>query len=178
VKQGYVGTIVPEVLFYYRRRAGSMSSICCSGEPHQRLTRYLVEKHHDSYDRHLLEVLLRKERETGELLRANRETERHIQTWLMPEVERRREELDGLNRKLRQAESERRLHTDHERLVARVAELEHTIRTEREQLSAVSSELARAFHEVATLRTSTSWKVTAPQRAVYDLLLRLTAGLQ
>ena len=155
VASGYEGTIIPEVLFYYRRRAGSMSSICCFGEPHQRLTRYLVEKHRDSYDRHMIDVLLRKERDLSEVLRTNLETERHIQTSLVPEVNRRREELASLDQKLLRAEEERALRLDRDQLAARVAELE--------------SAIVKVFG-------STSWKLTAPLRAVYDAFHRVMDG--
>jgi glycosyltransferase involved in cell wall biosynthesis len=152
VANGYPGTIIPEVLFYYRRRAGSMSSICCFGEPHQRLMRYLVHKHHESYDRHIVDVLLRKEQEISQILRTNLESERQIQTVLVPELTRRREELAVLNHKLQRAEEERVLHSERERLAARVAELERV---------------------TAAVTGSISWKITAPLRATYDALGRL-----
>ena len=45
VERGYRGTILPEVLFFYRRRGASVSRRCEEPEVHLRLMRYLVEKH-------------------------------------------------------------------------------------------------------------------------------------
>jgi GT2 family glycosyltransferase len=61
VERGIRGIIIPEVLFRYRRRAGSMSAICSEGPVHLSLIEYLVRKHRASYQTHLLEVLLLKE---------------------------------------------------------------------------------------------------------------------
>jgi hypothetical protein len=157
VANGYPGTIVPEVLFHYRRRAGSMSSICCFGEPHKRLMRYLIEKHHEHYDRHMVDVLLKKERDAAEVLRSNLDVERRIQSSLVPEVQRRREELELLTAKLNRPEGNGAMNAERERLAARVAELEST---------------------TATLMASRSWKVTAPLRAAFDVLQRLRTKQQ
>ena len=78
VAQGFVGTIVPEVLFYYRRTAGSMSTVSNVGDTHLTLMRYLTAKHRESFDRHLPDVMLLKEAAGAELLRANLQLEREI----------------------------------------------------------------------------------------------------
>ncbi len=200
VKRGFTGTIIPEVMFYYRRRAGSMSSICCSGDPHQRLMRYLVGKHHESYDLHLLEVLGRKDRDTAEVLRENLQAERHIQTWLEPEVERRREELASLRRKLQRAEDESAVREQRDQLASRVAELEQRMADEeagghlvariaeledriasggpsaddeRTRLADLADQLSRKSWEADSMRQSRSWKLTAPLRIVHDMVARL-----
>jgi hypothetical protein len=85
------------------------------------------------------------------VLRSNLELERHIQTWLVPEVERRREELQLLNRKLDRTAEERAVRADRDRLLGRVAELEGL---------------------TTALTASKSWKLTAPLRAVQDALQR------
>jgi GT2 family glycosyltransferase len=169
VERGFRGVIIPEVLFHYRQRAGSMSSICCSGEAHLKLMRYLVEKHEASYQQHLLEVLLRRDGEVADLLRSNAELERHIDTWLVPEVARRREELEALRQK---AEAERERRIAHER----VEELERARAADQAQLQEVTAALARTRDEVAAVRESKSWKATAPLRALYGWLDRLTGG--
>jgi glycosyltransferase involved in cell wall biosynthesis/peptidoglycan/xylan/chitin deacetylase (PgdA/CDA1 family) len=57
VERGLRGRIVPEVLFRYRIRPGSMTASCTAPENHARLMRYIVEKHPDAYERHLAGVL-------------------------------------------------------------------------------------------------------------------------
>ncbi len=162
VARGYAGAIIPEVLFRYRRRPDSMSLTCCSGDVHLALMTYLIEKHHASYQAHLPEVLARKDGDVADLLRANDDIEREITGSLQPLVARRQEELEGLQEKLRQVEAERIART-------RVAELER-------RLHDAAAALAAASAEVTGLRRSRSWRLTAPLRAVHNLVMRLTAG--
>lgn len=162
VERGFAGTIIPEVLFRYRRRPDSMSLVCCTGDVHLALMAYLIEKHHASYEAHLLDVLVRKEGDTAELLRTNDEIERHIAGSLEPLLARRTEELDALQQKLRQAQAERETQ-------ARAAALEV-------QVQEVTAALAAAAAEAAGLRRSRSWKLTAPLRAVHDFVMRITTG--
>ncbi len=157
VERGGRGVILPEVLFHYRVRPGSMSSVCSYGPAHLDLTRYLVAKHAASYRRHLVDVLLRKEADIAALLRANDELERQIETRLFPEVSRRRAERDALLQKLRAA-NERRDEPRAAPLETRVGQLE--------------AALHRAEEEVRALRESMSWRVTAPLRTAYAWLLR------
>ncbi len=90
VERGVRGIIIPEVLFRYRRRAGSMSSICCEGQAHLTLIEYLLRKHRNAYATHVGEVLMLKEvalqrvqamaqgRETQELRRALDHAQRRV----------------------------------------------------------------------------------------------------
>ena len=78
VERGYTGTILPEVLFHYRRRAGSMSTHCNEGDAHLGLMEYLITKHDESYRRHLFDVLLRREADATALLRTNYRLEREV----------------------------------------------------------------------------------------------------
>jgi glycosyltransferase involved in cell wall biosynthesis/SAM-dependent methyltransferase len=57
VARGLHGVIVPEYLFRYRIRDGSMSQQCTEPANHARLMRYLVDKHEASYCEHLPGVL-------------------------------------------------------------------------------------------------------------------------
>jgi glycosyltransferase involved in cell wall biosynthesis/peptidoglycan/xylan/chitin deacetylase (PgdA/CDA1 family) len=57
VERGLRGRIVPEMLFRYRIRPGSMTGSCTAPENHARLMRYIVEKHPDAYERHVPGVL-------------------------------------------------------------------------------------------------------------------------
>jgi len=67
VERGLHGTVIPEYLFRYRIRNGSMSSSCTEPGNHALLMRYLVEKHAASYSRFLPGVLEAIEKRTLEL---------------------------------------------------------------------------------------------------------------
>lgn len=103
VEAGHRGTILPDVLFFYRRRPGSMCVECTSGQTHVDLVHYIVRKHRASYRAHLLPVLLWKEGVISDLRRLNVELETEIAGRLLPTIERRRDELRDLQRTLAQA---------------------------------------------------------------------------
>jgi len=149
VEAGSSGIILPEVLFDYRRRAGSMSSICDHGQPHLELTRYIVDKHGDSYRRYLLPVLMRREGEIATLLRTNDRLERRVSGDLAALLGRRSEELERLRTRLGQT--------------PRATEPAVVVPT-----------VAAARHEIEALRASRSWRLTRPLRTVYGWLLRLS----
>ena len=139
VERGHRGAILPEILFNYRRRAGSMSTVCWHGPGHLPLLRYRVAKHRATYDLYRLDVLLHQDDTTAALLRRNDGLERHIASDLEPAVNLRREELASLQLKLAAA--------------SRGGDLE--------------AALQAATAEVAALRDSMSWRVTAPLRSIY-----------
>jgi glycosyltransferase involved in cell wall biosynthesis len=148
VERGHRGIILPEILFDYRRRAGSMATVCWHGAGHVPLARYRIAKHADSYRERLFDVLLNQDEETAALLRRNDEHERYIATDLAPSVAARRTELAELRAKLAAPEPAASAAAD-----ARVAELETALGT-------VAAEADR-------LRASMSWKITAPLRSIY-----------
>jgi GT2 family glycosyltransferase len=159
VERGFGGTILPEVLFRYRRRADSMSATCCVGESHLALMRYLLGKHATSYETHVGAVLARRDEETVALLRENDELERELHSTLGPIVEARQQEVERLRTRVAELK-------DIESREARLDQLE------RERMD-LSRSLEAARREIADLRTSRSWAVTAPLRAVYGALLKL-----
>jgi MoaA/NifB/PqqE/SkfB family radical SAM enzyme/GT2 family glycosyltransferase len=158
VEKGFRGTILPEVLFYYRRRAGSMSAFSMRGEGRLRLWANLLEKHRPSYERYLPEVLARKEAECGRLLLGNWHVEHEIETQLRPQIAGRRAELARLTIELDSAREES-MASDH-----RVRELEQAL------------EQARA--EIDKFRSSWSWRLTAPLRRVCDVWLAVRRALR
>ncbi|MBI3490876.1 MAG: glycosyltransferase [Acidobacteria bacterium] len=105
VERGYRGVILPEVLFSYRRRPGSLSTVSWYGSGHVPLTNYRLAKHADSYRAHLSDVLLYQDTETAGFLRRNDELERYIGTELEPFVAAQREELARLRARLAAATS-------------------------------------------------------------------------
>jgi glycosyltransferase involved in cell wall biosynthesis len=158
VERGYRGVILPEILFEYRRRAGSMSTVCWHGPAHLPLADYRFDKHRDSYRRHLTDVLLHQDEETAELLRANDELERYISSELEPALASRRKELETLRARLPQ-DRPSGVQSDAD---ARIRELEGALRA--------------TAAEVSALRASMSWQITRPLREVYGWLLRRRGG--
>jgi glycosyltransferase involved in cell wall biosynthesis len=159
VERGHRGVILPEVLFHYRRRAGSMSTVAWYGDGHLPLASYRVAKHRESYRAHLVDVLLHQDVDTAALLRRNDELERHLAMELEPAVAARREELAALRWRLARDASAAEPAPIEAPGTDRIRELEAA-------LSAASAEL-QAF------RMSKSWRLTAPGRKAYDWWLRL-----
>jgi glycosyltransferase involved in cell wall biosynthesis len=134
VEAGHQGVMLPEILFFYRRRPGSMCDECTRGQVHLDLIEYLIRKHSDSYRAHWSAVARWKEGAIGDLRRANVALETDIAALLAPTVERRRVELQALRRRLEETDY-------HDSLAA----------------------------EVSAVRSSASWRITAPLRALYGL---------
>jgi hypothetical protein len=163
VERGYRGAILHEVLFNYRRRAGSMSTVCWYGPGHLPLASYRIAKHRDAYRAHLLDVLLHQDAETAAILRRNDEIERYIATELEPTVAARREELANLRSRLASIESE----------IQRRVRPQPNLETEAAvRIRDLEAALRATSAEVTALRTSMSWRVTAPLRDVYGWWLR------
>jgi glycosyltransferase involved in cell wall biosynthesis len=99
VEAGFPGTIIPEVLFQYRRRPDSLSQNYLQGEPHLNAIRYLMQKHEASYAQYLFDVLLKKDAACCEVLKDNYGLERELETWLGPLVRTYEAELERLLQK-------------------------------------------------------------------------------
>lgn len=143
VERGYRGTILPEVLFHYRRRHDSMSRRMHRDNGHVRLYRRLVQKHADIYRQHIAALVARRERDLAATAAHTRELEERS-VWVRAELAGRRDDLALLERTL------------DEPWRARLAE--------------VTAERDRARFEAAALRQSWSWRITAPLRASLDAI--------
>jgi hypothetical protein len=148
VERGGIGTILPDVLFYYRRREGSLCDVCSTGEPHLRTIEYLRQKHAASYQRHLAEVMELRAIAAGAYVRAH--------TACLRDISEREMLLTSL-------EAERA------RLSAAAAL--PAGRTATNEIDALRRALADSRREVDALRTSWSWRVTRPLRWLYDVSL-------
>lgn len=145
---GHQGFIIPEVLFDYRRRPSSMGSDCVEGEVHLQLWKYLLEKHAELYRKHLFGVLSLKEKEVGEYLRTNDRLDREL-SHLRKVLENREDWLLKLKGRIESAK-----------------QTEEPSRKLDEQIR----EYQRCRAEVEALRSSLSWKLTAPLRLAADWL--------
>jgi glycosyltransferase involved in cell wall biosynthesis len=156
--RGCRGTILRDVLFNYRRRAGSLSTASWYGADHLALTNYRVHKHAAAYRAHLLDVFDHQDTETSALLRLNADTEHYLASELEPAVAARRQELADLRKRLTTAASATR-----ER-----AELSSAA----ERADGLEAALTSAHGEIAALRASMSWRLTGPLRAAYGRWLQ------
>lgn len=147
VEAGYPGIILDDILFFYRRRPGSMCDECTSGAVHINAIEYLTRKHAESYRAHWQDVVRFKDRARGALETLNATLEKKLPT-LVSSVERRREELTMLKRRLDQAR----------------------------QRNAAEAAHRSAMSDVMALRSSASWRITAPLRALYDVILGVRKG--
>jgi glycosyltransferase involved in cell wall biosynthesis len=166
VEAGHAGIILDDILFFYRRRPGSMCDECTRGQVQIDLTEYLVRKHAASYHAHWQDVVRFKDRVSGELQTVNGALEKELST-LASTVERRREELALLKRRVDEAN-----HGSREQVQRLVTAL-HEHRT---TLASVEAAHRSAVSEIMALRSSASWRITAPLRALYDLLLGARNG--
>jgi glycosyltransferase involved in cell wall biosynthesis len=152
--RGYRGVILREVLFNYRRRPQSLSTISWNGPGHLPLMEYRLAKHSALYREYLVDVLLHQDTETAAMLRRNDEVERYIATELEPTVAARQAELTALN--------------------SRLAAL--SLPDDSAPTRELETALSEAAAEVRALRTSMSWRLTAPLRRAYDWWLRARPG--
>jgi glycosyltransferase involved in cell wall biosynthesis len=146
VERGHRGAIVPEVLYRYRRRRDSMSREMHRDDRHLDLFAEIVRKHPDSYDRHLPDLVLRRERTIGDLFGSIQAVEWELDSWLRPAIEERRREVARAREKLAEV-------LGAEDLQRRAAE---------------ASRLPGLEAEVRALRASLSWRITAPLRRLYE----------
>lgn len=152
--RGHRGAIIPEVLFEYRRRPGSMSRVMMTGATHPELYRYLAAKHAEVFRAHLPYLLERRERDATAARRHVHDLEidwhEHV-SHLVPD---RRDDLAALGR--------------------RVALREQAARAERQPSE--HQALVNALAEIEALHESASWRITAPVRAMYAALSRRRGG--
>lgn len=158
VERGLTGHILPEVLYHYRRRAGSMTDIMARGDRHPELYRRLVHKHAGTFAAHLPALLGRRDDDLAALRREIHRLEIDWHETLGPTLQTRRDEDAARDRRAAR--------------VARDREAEAT----RAASAALTSEVERLAAEVEALRHSWSWRVTGPLRAAYGAWLRSRPG--
>ena len=73
IEQGYRGEVIPEVLFKYRSRAGSMYTVARRPQNYSAVAWQITERHQESYRRHFRDVLRLKTRQFAELVEVRRQ---------------------------------------------------------------------------------------------------------
>ena len=177
VERGFPGTIIPEFLFRYRRRIDSMSRVMMQGDTHPALYRRLASKHAASYRAHLEPLLVRREREEAHLQGEIHDLEVGAYLLVRPELASARDDLRDVER-WRQGQDEAAARArESAALAAAEAGFQATktaLRQEAADAEARYREAEAVAHrfrdEVAALRRSWSWRLTAPLRAALDLV--------
>ncbi|MGH9386300.1 MAG: glycosyltransferase family 2 protein [Vicinamibacterales bacterium] len=158
LERGFAGTIIPEILFFYRRRPDSMSRLMMNGDTHNQLLRGLAEKHEEAYRRHLLDLVFEKESAIAHLCRENRRLELDVE-YLNGLIQRRRENLSAIEVKAERAEKVKRQREE--------------LQSQRNEAAALAARALR--NELSNVYASASWRITGPLRTVYGWMLRLRA---
>lgn len=156
VERGFRGAIVPEILFYYRRTAASMSRTMIAEDAYREPLAALVRKHEGSYRTHLVDVLVAKEAEALGMLKPIADIERDRACALDPSLRRAAEELAAVEAKVRRVRPEVERETERQRLAWEAVELRR---------------------EVTALRDSWSWRLTAPLRWSYAVAATFVGGM-
>jgi glycosyltransferase involved in cell wall biosynthesis len=102
-ERGYRGAILPEILYHYRRRPGSMSREMHRAERYLEVYADIIRKHTDSYRRHLPDLVLRRERVIADLTSSIHAVEDELDTWLRPALAERQREVARCRARLEQA---------------------------------------------------------------------------
>jgi hypothetical protein len=191
IERGFRGDIIPEILFRYRRRPDSMSRVNFAGAGLPRIFRQLVDKHADSYRTHLKDLAVRREVDVaGNRVQAE-DLEDRLELDVLPALAKARDDLSAGERRRAQWDQARRLEerdrrSGQERRQAHaLREQDASLRAEadalRADLESARSEMTHlrginglAQGEIAALKTSWSWRLTQPLRAIGSLVHRAT----
>jgi glycosyltransferase involved in cell wall biosynthesis len=151
VEQGHQGAIIPEVLFYYRRRSDSMSRVMLDESAYRKPLTTLVSKHLESYRAHLVDVLVAKQAESTHLASEVADLHRDRLAVLEPSLARAREDAEAVANKVERAAG---------------------IVRDRSALAHLKGKAMELEREIADLRASWSWRLTAPLRSLWGPIAR------
>jgi glycosyltransferase involved in cell wall biosynthesis len=177
LERGFRGRILNEVLFYYRRRQGSMINAIFENKSHPRVYRYLAEKHSHSVTDHLGTLLSRRDEDLVYLQQHIQDFEAEWYRSLAPEIAKQSDDLASVERKIKTRESTSAKEKAFEEAEADRARLRVALEGSHSELARVRARLAelddavtRAHGEIDAIRRSASWQITAPLRRLYDLI--------
>jgi glycosyltransferase involved in cell wall biosynthesis len=165
VERGYRGGIIPEILFRYRQRPDSMSRVNFAGSGHARLYRHLVERHPDSFSDHLQSLAVRRHVDMAAGWALDDELKEHLELHALPALARARDDVVEAERRCIRWHSEK---SNESAARQQMAEIESA----RQLAARLAADCQLLTGEVADLRASLSWRLTAPLRSVGALVKR------
>jgi GT2 family glycosyltransferase len=164
VERGFPGQILPEVLFHYRRRPGSMSRTMLEVEGHPRLYHYLAHKHAGTFRAHLPALLARREQDLGVL-------RRQIEDLALDDYEETAPRLawwqDNIVATAQPPARPLQIQPEAARLTAELQAARAALTAATAEALAHHAAAHRAREEAAGLRGSWSWWLTRPLRAIW-----------
>jgi glycosyltransferase involved in cell wall biosynthesis len=172
VARGFRGRIIPEVLFHYRRRPGSMSRTMMMGDGHARLYGYLARKHRDVFRLHLPALMARREHDESRLrLQIDALGLEHFE-WTQPELEKRRDDLAVAERRAARHSAA----LEREALASQAVRLQTALDTATSEALRYHADANRASGQIHELHRSLSWRLTQPLRSISGWIRRVTGG--
>jgi hypothetical protein len=135
-----------------------------TGETHLRVYLDLIERHPETFARYLPELWSRRQRDLGHVLREARALEVEWDAWLSVRLADRHSEAAALRSRPDPAAAERISWE------ATVAAREHELRARDRELATARDRIGQLAGEVSALRSSLSWRLTRPLRAVVGML--------
>jgi glycosyltransferase involved in cell wall biosynthesis len=168
VERGHRGHILPEVLFHYRRRPGSMSKTMVKDAGHSRLYAFLARKHANAFRSHLGALVARRSRDEVTLREHLDDLDLEHHAWAAPELAKRRDDLAAAER----TAARYALVVEATRLREAAARSETARAEATAEALRLHAEANRAADEAAELRRSLSWRITQPLRWVAERFRR------
>jgi glycosyltransferase involved in cell wall biosynthesis len=162
LEKGYRGEIIPEILFHYRQRPDSMSRVSFAHGGHSKIYRRLVDKHPETFRRHLADVVASRESAIANFRTWTDELETKWLLELRPAAARAADDLAAAERAQTRAAEERALRIAAEES----AMVRQTLLTAQAHQRDLEAHVAGTEREIVELRNSLSWKVTKPLRTI------------
>lgn len=154
VERGHRGVILPEFLFRYRRRSGSMSRVMSRGGVNVELYRRIAAQHADSYRKHLASLSLRRAGLIADLAVHTEELRREEERWLGRELLKKREHATALRAKVAKVGHEQEQEARQAWMGGRIAEMERAASEAAVRQAEAQAELTRSSSRVAELEAA------------------------
>jgi len=174
VERGLRGVILPEVLFFYRRRPDSMSRIMMEGATHVGLYQYLIEKHRTSFETHAVDLLLRRETVRTTVLGEAHDLELDCARVLRPEVERLQEEVRVSGHKLERWRQRSEVHRELSRRAQVMTEMDAELSRRAQTMTEMDTELSRRAQTMTEMNTELSRRAQTMTEMDTELSRRAT----
>ena len=172
-ENGYRGYIVPEVLYFYRRSAGSMSRLMLAGDGYRTAMQQLFDRHAETFRAYAVDAVVAKEMASLPVVLEIHRLERDRLTFSRRRLDRLREDAAALEQAAAATERSSGLASAPETpraitpaVIDGLEDAARELRALREHEAALHSAVSALEREVRELRTSWSWKLTAPVRFV------------